>query len=401
MKSLLCLFLCLCFVANVAGQSIPVEGQVARVWKDQQGREVRATLKGFEDKHTLLLTLADGRTVPFPVAKLGSNDVAFALEVFQKAEATHDSGAAIDWEKPKLSEASVIRGVKRENAPGYVSTNNGWEWQGKCIEARVQYKGDQAGVTGGVKAYFYNREGVLIDTFEKAPRRQDEDRKYIEAPESFDRGETVEVYFPITTFLEESDWATVLIVFAAGGEYSAETMPTTSFESLEFAEKAELFPDWNEAAGDRDAMANANADAEPEIRRLRQEVYKSSVNFNGNYQTGKLCMTAEVRAAGVVSPEDGTVKLYAFDGSGNLEATRSRPSSAKLNGTNSYVGRPRIADDRWYPVCFALDGDFEDKEFSTFVMVFEFGGKITAVVESSVNAELTSLEFPDKQRLLR
>ncbi|MCF6314598.1 MAG: hypothetical protein L3J39_19275 [Verrucomicrobiales bacterium] len=70
-------------------------------------------------------------------------------------------------------------------------------------------------------------------------------------------------------------------------------------------------------------------------------------------------MMAEVRVKGEITPGDGSVKLHAFDASGKLVASRKRPSSTNLKGSSSYVSNPQIADERWHPVFFALDGDLD------------------------------------------
>jgi len=371
-----------------------------RTWTDSKGREVLAALSGFQDKNTVILLLPDGRTISYPVLNLSLEDQAFVKTEYAKQKSGDKNDGDIDWENPKESEDYVIRGVRRGTSPGFVSTTAGWLYRTKCIEVKVQYKGDKDAAPGNIRAYFYNRDGKLIDEFDKPPRQQDEDRKYIETPTSFGKNDMVEVYYPLTEFLEDSDWATVLVTFGAGDEYAIDTMPTTDLKSLAFAEKKYLFPDWEpkqNSGDDPETMASANVDLE--IRRIREETHSSSITFDGNYQRGKKCMAAEVRVQGDITPAEGTVKLYAFDASGNLEVTRSRPSTAQVEGTSTYVGRPQIADDKWYPVYFALDGDLKDRSYPTFVLVFQYGGKTAASVESSVGATLDKLEFPEKSKL--
>ncbi|MCB1088329.1 MAG: hypothetical protein KDM63_14870, partial [Verrucomicrobiae bacterium] len=70
-------------------------------------------------------------------------------------------------------------------------------------------------------------------------------------------------------------------------------------------------------------------------------------------------------------------------------------------GTSQYVANPKIADDAWHPVVFALDGDLKDKDLPTYVVVFSFDGATTAMVESSVGATLESLDFPEKKNLAK
>lgn len=370
-----------------------------RVWTDSAGRVIRAALTGFKDKDTLIFRLADGRSLPYPINKLSSEDGAFARKAFAK-QAADDPSAGIDWNNPKQSENYVIRGIRRQNAPGFVSTKTGWEWQVKSIEVRVQYKGKEKTAPGEIRAYFYNREGQLLDEFDEPPRRQDENRKYIEAPEYFEKNKTIEAYFPLTPFLEESDWATVLISFGYGSEYSARTMSGESFEPLEFAEKELLFPGWQPKVDGGGSDTKAMGNMELEVRRVEQEEkYGYSLIFDGDYQKQKPCVMAEVRAKGEISPGTGEVKLYVFDKSGKLAGSRMKPSSAAVKGSNSYVNDPRIADDEWHPVFFALDGDLKDKSFSSYVVVFQFGGQTAAEIKSSTGATIGTLDFPEKSEL--
>lgn len=375
-------------VAEVRGQDS------IRVWTDSSGRQVSAILSGFEDASTLILKLEDGRTLPFPIEKLSAPDREFALAEFERRASSQE----IDWENPASSEDYVIRGVTRENSPGYVSTKGGWVYQAECIEVRVQYRGDKDFGPGNVSAYFYNRDGALIEKFDKPTRQQDENRQYVNPPTEFEEGETIETYFPITEFLEESDWATVLVVFGSGSSISVDTFPKTSYENLDFAGKRIVFPGWEPSSSPEMGSESSASDVELEVRRIREQTFSESIIFNGDYQSGKECVSAEVRATGSIQPGEGEVTLHCFDESGRLAASRTRPSSAELDDSK-YVREPRIADESWHPVFFALDRELEDKSFPTYVVVFEFGGRTAALVQSSVGATLDSLSFPEKSRL--
>ena len=386
-------------ILMIASRWDPGWAEEERVWTDSAGRQIRAAITGFKDKDTLILRLADGRSLPYPINKLNAEDGAFARKAYAK-QATSDPAAGIDWNNPKQSENYVIRGLRRQNAPGYVSTKAGWEWQVKSIEVKVQYKGKEETAPGEIRAYFYNREGKLLDEFAKPPRRQDENRKYIDAPESFEKNKTTEAYFPITPLLEESAWATVLVAFGSGNEYSAKTMSGESFEPLAFAEKELLFPGWQPKADGGGSDTKVMGNVGLEVRRVEQEEkYGYYLTFDGDYQKQKPCVIAEVRAKGEISPGTGEVKLYVFDKSGKLAGSRMEPSSAAVKGSDSYVNLPQIADDEWHPVFFALDGDLKDKSFSSYVVVFQFGGKTAAGVKSSTGATIETLDFPEKSKL--
>src|SRR5690606_10295738 len=112
-------------------------------------------------------------------------------------------------------------------------------------------------------------------------------RTYVTVPEFFPKGDTVEVYYPITDFHESSNLATVLIVFGSGDQYSAATLPTTSLEHLAFEEKRHLFPGWDPAESEKTDTTAPAPGLDLEIRRVRHEKHRYSVVFDGNYQNGK------------------------------------------------------------------------------------------------------------------
>ncbi|MDF1812982.1 MAG: hypothetical protein P1V20_12230, partial [Verrucomicrobiales bacterium] len=137
---------------------------IERTWTDSTGRTVDAKLVGFQGEDTLILELQGGRQLPFPLAKLSRPDQALARSAFEKQKnSPENSNQNIDWESPINSEAYVIRGLRRENPPGYVSTKSGWEYQIKCIEAKLQFKGNKKIADGNVTAYFYNRDDKLLE----------------------------------------------------------------------------------------------------------------------------------------------------------------------------------------------------------------------------------------------
>ena len=381
---------------DLAAQQQPASDSM-RTWTDSTGRKIEASLHGFQDQDNLILKLADGRLVPFPILKLGPADKAFAVDAYGK----QPSGGAIDWKSPKKSPNYVIRGLARKNAPGFISVKAGWEYQIKSIEAKLQYKGEKKIASGNVVAYFYDREGKLIERVAKPPVRQNEDRVYVDVLDSFEKGESVEAYYPLSAFLEESGWATVLVAFGDGSDYSVDTMPATSYENLAFDEKKYVFPDWVPDATGSSPATPTMTNTTLEVRRIREDVFADSLIFNGRYQSRMPCVGAEVRATGEIVPGDGAVKLYAFDKTGKLAGSRMTPSSAEIDGSGKYVGLPRIANDDWHPVYFALDGNMEGNTFPTYVVVFAFGGKTIASIQTSNGSVIEALDFPEKSQLTK
>ena len=91
--------------------------------------------------------------------------------------------------------------------------------------------------------------------------------------------------------------------------------------------------------------------------------------------------------------------MFVFTEEGRVVSHRKKPSSAQIDGTSSYVANPKIADDSWHPVFFALDEELTDKDYPTYVLYFEYRGKATAVVESSNGTTIEELSFPGKKKL--
>ncbi len=228
--------------------NVSVPAQEPRIWTDAKGRQVEASLVGFEDPRTILLQLGDGRTLPFPIANLNSSDHSFAKSqhvAFEKRKKSAESKPtqAIDWNKPANSDRFCIRSIRRSNSPGYVATKEGgWQYRQKCICVRIQYKGRSDVEHPVVKGYFYDRDGELIETYEKPPSQQEDNGQYISQPRFLKSRDDYEFYYPLTRFLEESDWATFVIVFGSGKEFSVDSFPKRSFKTLAFAEKSLVFP---------------------------------------------------------------------------------------------------------------------------------------------------------------
>lgn len=369
-------------------------GGELREWTDASGRKIVAALEGFPDAKSVRLRLSDGRSVAFPVDKLSAADRAFVQESLARG-AKNPAETAIDWETPKESEKFVIRGVQRGNPPGYIYTKVGWEHGVDCILTKVQFKGPESDAAGSIHAYFYNADGKLLERFDGPPRRQDIGGNYIDVPKRFEKGELLEVYFPITAFLKETNWKTALVVFGTGADCSVEAFPKRSFKDLDFAEKRVVFPNWKP---EEKAATPEMKSIELEIRRMQRETFAKEIVFNGGYTTNKPCVSAEVRAQGEFSPQSATVKLHVFDQDGKLVVTRNAPSTART-GAFTYSDRPQIAEERWYPVYFSLDGTLEGKDYPTYVFVFQFGGKTVASVLSSEKATLEKLEFPEKKEI--
>ncbi len=395
-------FLLVVLLFHLAGaaSSASVAAEPVRQWTDAEGRRVMAQLEGFQDPDTLLLKLGNGQVVPYPIAKLGSADAAYARDRQKTMAPASDEGTdvPIDWTRPKQSTEFVVRSVNRENVPGFISTKSGWANRIRCVEAKLEYRGTEKFAEAEVRAYYFNRKGDLIERFDRVPARQNEDGIYVKMPESLPQGETINAYFPITEFHESSDLATVLVVFGSGTNWHAKTMPTMSMETLAFDEKSFVFPGWKPSQSSP-STGGTTADLELEIRRVQRDTFDASIEFEGKYHRGKPVIEAEVRVRGTVAPGRAEVKLYAFDEKGKRVGYKARPSAASIGG-GTYVSAPQIANDDWHPVYFSLDSQLPG-DSSSFVIVLQFGGQTVASVLSSEGTTLESLDFPEKSEIAK
>lgn len=370
-----------------------------RTWTDTEGRQMEAELVEIKDAKNILIRRSDGHQFTLSLDLLSQEDRDYIQQKREvKKRKRHLEN--IDWENPQNSDAFSIRSIRKKNAPRYIRTQAGWEYGIDCIVTEVEYIGNQDVAEGNVSAYFYDKDGLLVETYEEAPRIGTGNNNYSDAPKKFKRNEEVELYFPLSKFLEDSDWRTVVITFGHEDQQSVRSKPpSVSYERLLFPQKAAVFPDWNPDLVDNTVQPTFDLDAFTlHIKRLEQDTHDSSMWFDGKWQKDKPCVQAELRVKGDFPPAEGEVIVHFFDASGNLIYTRDQASMTHDGGGN-YVQNPRFSDDDWLPIYFGLDQELKTMTFSSFVMVFKFGGKVTAEVESSVGASLDDLNFPEKSQL--
>lgn len=370
----------------------------SRTWTSSDGRQLEATLLNI-DGDSVELRRSDGIRFEIGIDRLSAAD-----QEYVRLQAARMRQAAIDWSAPANSENYRIKNIRRANVPGYIKTDAGWEKRIRAIEVDVEYAGPRPSVEVAVSAYFYDRDGSLIEKFPQAARYQvDEDSQQYEDPATeLIRRETYSYYFPLSSYLEERNWRTALIVFSGPDGVSVGTSRTLSYENLAFDEKKDVFPDWIEGSADgggSSAPPGLSESIELQIGRVRLTEWNRSIWFEGNWSRERPCIETRFRVKGGIPTQPARLTLYLFDEHLNRVAKRDKPSMADFGG-GEYVDLAKIAHDRqWYPAVFALDRDLRIAEWETALVVFTIGDRSVAETYSRKNIDPSDLDFPEKANL--
>lgn len=367
-----------------------------REWTDREGRTIEAKLIETHDDGTIRIERSDGWVGSIPLDRLSGKDRQF-VELQMKIE-------KLETAEPELSEDFEIRTIRNTTAPGYISTDEGWELRINCIEVQVRYRGDRDKVGGFVKAYFYDREQRLISKFDEAPRRQESrNGEYIGAFTEFERNRTYSILFPLARVLEDRRWRTVIVVFGNRNEVNVRTRPTIDLMAFEFEEKNRVYPLLTPSvlaalATDEELDDNVN-EFLLEMRRPRVRNVSNSVYFNDKWERNSRCLTTEIRSTGHVPSDSLTVKAYFYDQDKRLVETRNKPTMAD-SGNRVYIEVPVIGRAyQWYPVVFALDGNLASTPWTWSIIVVRSGDQITADIYGPSTATIEDFSFPEKRFL--
>jgi hypothetical protein len=390
-------------VCLVSGQQLGAQsGDDFREWTNLRGEVIEARIVRENPDGTIRLLRRDGWQGDVPLSLFSEADRRW-VELQRTAS---EISAAV----AKQSESFEILSMRRTQSSGFVSTPEGWEHRVDGIQAEVRYKGAASSVSAYAKAYFFDGDGKLVGNFEKAPRRQTQrNSPYIEAPESFGRDRKEELFFPITRAISDAKWRAVLIVFGTSEEASARTIPSNAnLLAFGFPEKKLIFPEWNEElaqamAGGTPPPPPAGTDAADfpglELRRIQKAAHRHATRFNDSWQSGRLCLSGEIRSNNRPPAGSLSVAAFFFDEGKRLVESRNRPSMTNI-GEGTHVGIPDIARTRqWYPFFFALDGVLESANWHWAVVYAEADGEGTASLFGPQGATIKDLSFPGKEKL--
>lgn len=299
-----------------------------------------------------------------------------------------------------FSEEFEIKKLKKRNCPGYIYSGDSWEYGIESIQVELEYAGTKSSARAKIRAYFYDRDNKLIETYDAPPRRQDEDKKYIEAPTEFVAGEEYIVYFPIAKFLRDGDCETIIVTFGNNEEVAVNSnkrIKDKKLYALDFAERSIIFPDAapleaSPSADDKSSEASAFSNLRLKIKDIEEIEHPQSMMFNGDWAYGKPAIRTQVSVKGDFLPEPSEVSAY-FYGADHKLIVKREPTMTRIGG-GYYVKNPKIAKAReWYLVFFALNGKLTDSEWETVVIEFKFQDNTLHEIETDAGATLGSLGF--------
>lgn len=354
-----------------------VQLNALRTWTDIEGRSIEARLVRIVDDNTIRIERSDGWVGNIDISLLSGKDREY-LRIEQTI-------AQLEQADPLQSDIFQIRSLRRGTVPGYVSTDSGWEHGIASIIAVVRYTGDRPRTNGYVRAYFFDRENRQVGSFTEPPRRQDNNRTYINAPRSFDAGQDYELHFPLSKALQDRSWRTVIVVFGNQTTSSLRSIPSQINPiDFDFDEKENFFPGLSAALAARETNDPEITETSPTFtlqlqppRRLR---HPHSIRSGGEWKQNLECIFTEVRAVGGIPSENLSIAIRFFDQNRRLVATRRAPSMTNLYD-QVYSRIPDIARaNNWYPVFFALDEDLESIEWTHAVVTARAGSQVSSIV---------------------
>lgn len=113
------------------------------------------------------------------------------------------------------------------------------------VEVTLRVKEKISGKQPYVRAYFYDRDNVLLKKFDAAPALWMNTAKgfsEVTLPGDLETSETYMVQFPIAEEFHNADYKTILIVFGDSTQAVAESYPNADYSALTFDEKSLLAP---------------------------------------------------------------------------------------------------------------------------------------------------------------
>lgn len=388
MKNVIELLMILCVAAS------GMDAAEIRQWKDTRGNVIEAKLLKDNGNGTISIQKPNGWRGDVPLNLLSPED----QEYVKKAAVLIPAAPA----EPVLSPNFEISRIRREFVPGYISTQEGWEYRIKSVRVDLRYKGPAAVENAYVKAYFYDRDGKEIERFGSPPRRQDENGKYLDAIARYEPGEKYEVFFPISKAAEKSDWKTVLVTFGNANEAAALADPRVGFMTLNFDEKKILFPDLTPTPSPARPVAGdkrASSTLLPELKSVKRDESPYSVQVDRVFKNQHDCLMSEVRVKGGL-PRKVSVSAYFFDEAKNLVETHGQPAMAAIGG-GTYSSVPAIvAENEWYPVFFAIDTRLEKLKWKWAVVVFLADDRAAAEVFGPRGVTISDFKFPGKEKMI-
>ncbi len=117
--------------------------------------------------------------------------------------------------------------------------DNGWGGYVKCVQVDVWVKRDIAKRKVFARAYFYDKEGNLVENYQAPPQVSDDHKQYRSIPSFFEPGKKYDVNFPISSKIEKGKykWQSMVVVFGDDQQAVAEVFKGTRVADYAFPEK--------------------------------------------------------------------------------------------------------------------------------------------------------------------
>jgi len=121
----------------------------------------------------------------------------------------------------------------------WASINNAWKGNAPCIQAEVRVNRDIGASKPYVRAYFFDREKNLLESFKGPIEVSENQSSYTAMPAFFKPHQPNKVCFPITERSTQpgKTWSRVIIVFGDKDHATAECFPKDELGNFDFPEK--------------------------------------------------------------------------------------------------------------------------------------------------------------------
>ena len=118
--------------------------------------------------------------------------------------------------------------------------DNGWKENAPCIQAELHVARELTDEKPFARAYFFDREYKLLQSYKNPPQVSDDNRNYTTLPALFKPHQASKVSFPISVRANQpsAHWNRVVIVFGDANNAAAEIYPKDELSKFDFPEKS-------------------------------------------------------------------------------------------------------------------------------------------------------------------
>jgi len=369
-----------------------------RTWSDQTGRQIEARLLTYDTTlHTGTFRRDDGYLVHIPLNMLATADQTFVTELLAKEDQESVTEDESETEaEANQSENYRFSSLTKNKTDGYIATKEGWEYKIQALRAKVRYRGESP-PSGQqfVKAYFYDRNKQLIQSYDGPGRIQREDGGYTDPPKTFKENATEEVYFPLSAYLDERDWQRCVIVFGDKQEAYARIYPSGDLSEYSFPERTLIFGERLKKASN---AQKERKETEYHITSARKSRFNATAWVDGAWVDGVKGILVEVEVGNSLPTSNYFLRVHFFDNDQKRLLTVKKPTQIESDdAANTYTTLPKFAktDDKMIAF-FPLDSAVEAVEWRKAVVVFGDKDRVDVAIVGGNISDLELLEFPEK-----